>query len=253
MSPHPARSRLVQAIRKARSELRGGHVVALSAVAVMAFGLVGLRTVELPGPRPVTEEDRLRIEVVHPVEPEIVPGSVMDVGALVDGFQGVPPPQPSLTDMLWSYDDGWEDRDDGYASPRPADRRIAGAAPYYSPPEPERSSPARALRRWFGFDAPRRDFQAERAARQARLEAMERHARERRDWERGRRERAELDRYAREGWRPVPSDVPRWRDNRRFDERRGDWRDERRPDSDGGPVPYEPHDPGGDPTVELNG
>lgn len=258
MSPHPVHVRLAQAFQQARSRLRGGHVVALSAVAVMGFGLLGLRAVDLPGPRPVTDDGRLRIEVVHPVEPEIVPGSVMDVGELVDGFQGLPPPLPPLTDVLWSYDDGWEDWA-GYDDGSPADRRIAEPPDYYSRPEPERSSPARALQRWFGFDAPRRDFQAERAARRARLEAIEQRDRERRDWERRRHQRAELDRYAREGWRPVPGEAPRWRDDRRrLDEQRDDWRDEawrdeRRPDRDDGPAPYEPYDAGDDAMDELKG
>ena len=265
MSPHPVHVRFVQALQRVRSRLRGGHVVALSAVAVMGFGLLGLRAVDLPGPRPVSDDGRLRIEVVHPVEPEIVPGSVMEVGELVDGFQGVPPPLPSLTDLSWSYDDGWEDGgvyDDGSA--RPAERRMAEAPDYYSRPEPERSSPVRALQRWFGFDAPRRDFQAERAVRRARLEAMERRDRdrrdeERRDRERRRHERAELDRYAREGWRPVPRDAPRWREDRhRPEEQRDGWRDqrrdERRQDRDGsGPVPYEAYDAGDDSMDELKG
>lgn len=259
MSPHPVPSRLAQALRQARARLRGGHVVALSAVAVMGFGVLGLRAVDLPGPRPVADDGRLRIEVVRPVEPEIVPGSVMEVGELVDGFQGVPPPLPSLTDVLWSYEDGWDDRADYDDAPRNADRRRAETSDYYSRPEPERSSPARALQRWFGFDAPRRDFQAERAARRARFEAMEQRDRERRDWERRRRERAELDRYAREGWRPVPREAQRWRDDRRgLDEQRDDWRDEaghgeRRPDREDGPVPYEPRDAGHESIVELNG
>ena len=259
MSPHPVHFRLAQVFQQVRSRLRGGHVVALSAVAVMGFGLLGLRAVDLPGPSPVTDDGRLRIEVVHPVEPEIVPGSVMDVGELVDGFQGLPPPLPSLTDLSWSYDDGWEGRAEYDGGSPTADRRMAEGPSYYSRPEPERSSPARALQRWFGFDAPRRDFQAERAARRARLEAMEQRDRERRDWERRRHERAELDRYAREGWRPVPGEAPRWRaDRRRLEEQRDDWRDEawrdeRRPDRDDGPAPYEPYDAGTDSGDELKG
>ena len=245
MHPPSTQSRFIQAFRRARSRLRGGHVVALSAVAVVAFGLVGLRAVALPEPRPVMEDGRLRIEVVHPVEPDIAPGAPMDVGELVDGFQGVPPPEPPIMDVLWSYADDWGNGADYDASPRAADRRRPEAADDYYRPAPERSSPTRALQRWFGFDAPRRDFQAERAARRARLEAMEQRDRERRDWERRRRERAEADRYVREGWRPVPRETPRWRDGGRDEA----WRDERRPDRDQGPVPYEPHDDPG----ELNG
>ena len=201
----------LDSLRRGLARSRPGHWVALGAVGLAVFGLVGLRAVELPGPRPVTDDGRLRIEVVHPVEPEIVPGSVMEVGELVDGFQGVPPPLPPLTDVLWSYDEDWEDGAGGDSSPGSADRRMFGA-PVYSRPEPERASPVRTVQRWFGFDAPRRDFQAERAARRARLEAMERRARERHAAERRRHERAELDRQAREGWRLVPRQAPRWRE-----------------------------------------
>lgn len=234
MSPiKPPLDRLVPALRRAASRVRGGHVVALSAVAVAAFGLVGLRAVDLPGPRPIGDTDRLRIEVVHPVEPEIVPGSVMEVGELVDGFQGVPPPLPPLTDVAWAPDESWNDFDEGYAPSRPESRRVAEVRRYESRPEPERPSPVRAVQRWFGFDAPRRDFQAERAARRARMEAMERdarerHARERHAAERFRRERAEDERYAferrrrerveddRYAWesRDQSREPPRWRDDR---------------------------------------
>ena len=262
MSQTPILPRLARALRRARSSLRAGHVVALSAVAVMAVGLAGVRAVEPSAP---VGNGGLRIEVVRPVEPDIVPGSVMDVGELVDGFQGVPPPLPR-TEVMWSYDGGWEGGglyDDGSA--RPAERRMAEGPDYYSRPEAEGASPVRTLQRWFGFDAPRRDFQAERAARRARLEAMERRDRERRDQERRdgerrRYERAELDRYTREGWRPVPHEAPRWReDRRRLEEPRDDWRDEawrdeRRQDRDGsGPVPYEPYDVADDSMDELKG
>lgn len=193
--------RIVPALRGAASRMRAGHAVALSAVAAAAFGLAGLRAVDLPGPRPIGDSDRLRIEVVHPVEPDIAPGSVMDVGELEDGFQGLPPPLPPLTDVAWSYDDGWDEFDEGYSSRRYEPRRVAEVRTYESRPDPERSSPVRAVQRWFGFDAPRRDFRAEREARRARLDAMERAARERHDRERYaaerfRRERIEADRRA---------------------------------------------------------
>lgn len=193
------------------SRVRRGHVVALSAVAAAAFGLVGLRAVDLPGPQPLGDE-RLRIEVVHPVEPEIVPGSVMDVGELVDGFQGVPPPLPRTADVSWStYEGDWESA----LIPLPPPRRSAEAVVYR--PTETVEPPPRKEGRWFGFDAPRRDYQAERAARRARLDAMDRRAREEReargrDWaerrdewlgrrderdERDRRERGRRDEPAR--------------------------------------------------------
>ena len=187
MSQHPVHFRLVHVLRQARSHLRGGHVVALSAVAVMAFGLVGLRAVDLPGPRTTTEDGRLRIEVVYPVEPEIVPGSPMDVGELVDGFEGLPAASPSLTDVLWAHEAAGPD--DIFA-PSPPIRRAAEVA-IDGPPQPSPAPSIRAGGRWFGFDEPRRDYGAERAARRARLEAMDRRARL--DGQAGRREWIDRD------------------------------------------------------------
>jgi hypothetical protein len=252
MSPiKPAFERVVPALRRAASRVRGGHAVALSVLVAAAFGLAGLRAVDLPGPRPISDSDRLRIEVVHPVEPDIVAGSVMDVGELVDGFQGLPPPLPPLTDAAWSYDDGWDDHEPDYSPSRPEARRVAGVRTYESAPPPERTSPVRAVQRWFGFDAPRRDFRAERAARRARMEAMERDARERRARERYahdryRRERAEDERHARERLRQARVDYDRYAwDRGREPDRDPPWRRDDRLD-DGeyerghGPVDAQP-------------
>lgn len=221
MSPiKPPFDRLMPKLRRPVSRMRRGHAVALSVVAAAAFGLAGLRAVDLPGPRPIDDNDRLRIEVVHPVEPEIVPGSVMEVGELVDGFQGLPPPLPPLTDVGWSYDDGWEDDGEAWTAPRSEVRRLAGSPEYESGPEPERerASPVRAVQRWFGFDAPRRDFQAERAARRARMEAMEQrmrdqHAARRRDWSDRRERWADRQEYNPDRAREYVSDRDRWRDD----------------------------------------
>lgn len=226
----PSLARFIPAFRRAAFRVRGRHAAAISVVAAAAFGLAGLRAVELPGPRPIDDADRLRIEVVQPVEPEITPGSVMDVGELVDGFQGLPPPLPPLTDVAWSHDDGWDAHNETWAPTRREPHREVGMRVYETRPEPERPSPVRTVQRWFGFDAPRRDFQAERAARRARMEAMERdarerHARERYAAERYRRERAEEERYAFERRRRESEydrryasdryrDAPRWRDDR---------------------------------------
>ncbi|MCS6625391.1 hypothetical protein N0B44_20990 [Roseibacterium beibuensis] len=252
-SSRPSFDRIVPLLRRAGARVRAGHVVALSAVAAAAFGVAGLRAVELPGPRPISDSDRLRIEVVHPVEPEITPGSVMEVGDLVDGFQGVPPPLPPLTDVAWSSDDGWDD-EAGYASARYETRPGAEVRTYESRPdyrrESERPSPVRVVQRWFGFDAPRRDYRAEREARRARLDAMEREARERRAWERDAAERyrrARIDdaRYAAErrreraAWDRQAHDrdrvETRWRDDRldeRYDDRDLDRYDDRRYEAD---------------------
>lgn len=234
MSLPPVLSRYVQAVRRSAGRLRPGHVVALAAVAAAALGLAGLRAVDLPDARPVTDGERMRIELVPPVEPELIAGSRMEVGDLVDGFQGVPPPLPSLTDVRWSDDEGPAYADEPYALPSPADDRRAESRTWDSRPEPEprRDSPARVVRRWFGFDEPRRDFQAERDARRARLEALDQAARERQDLERRRFERAEQDRYAAE--RRAGAEAPRWRDDPRLDEPREDWRGEALPADEAG-------------------
>jgi hypothetical protein len=199
MSQFAFSSQIVVGARGLARKLRGRHLAGLSAVAAAAFGLAGLRALDLPGPRPVVDGERLRIEVVHPVEPEIVPGQRMDVGELVDGFAGLPPPAPAPMDVLYVYD---EDREGDRPLPplpastrRPVERIVAAA-----PPEPEPARPRQPQSRWFGFDAPRRDYQAERAARRARLEALDRQAWERRearreDWARRDRE------WRRETWR----------------------------------------------------
>lgn len=172
---------------RAFSRLRRGEVAALSVAAAAVFGLVGLRAVELPAPRPVEAGDRLRIELVHPTEPEIVAGPVMDVGELEDGFQGLPPPLPPLSGALWRAYDDWVGADRAHApAPRP---RPPAPEPYLSPPDPDWSAPARAVQRWFGFDAPRPDYQAERAARRARMEAIDRRMHQ--EWEARRRRWAE--------------------------------------------------------------
>jgi hypothetical protein len=194
--------------------------VALSAVVAAAFGLVGLRAIELPGPRAVADSERLRIEVVHPVEPDIVPGARMDVGDLVEGFQGVPPPPPPVTDGVMAYAEDWIE--DLPPLPPPPWRRTAAEEDVARPRAVEPPAPRRDEGRWFGFDAPRRDYQAERAARRARLEALDRHAREerearRRDWARGRDEARR-----REDWRDERREDPPWRDAPPDDGRAGD-------------------------------
>ena len=221
MSQQSAFSRFIRAARAKTARLKGGHLLAIGATAAVAVGLAGLRAYELPGPRPITDGEQIRIEVVQPVEPEIVAGSVMDVGEVEDGFQGLPPPLPPLTDVSWSPGDYSDGGDDGYVSSRSDERRRVGSDHWRSrpEPEPERESPVRAVQRWFGFDAPRRDYQAERAARRERMEALDRRAREDRET----RRREWLDRQAaRDEWRDDrrerDRDRERWRDaDREYD------------------------------------
>lgn len=199
--------RLMRLARGLAARLRPRHLAAAAAVAVIAVGVAGVRAVALPGPQPLLDGARMQIEVVDPVEPEINPGSVMDVGELVDGFEYTPPPPPRrvVEPVAYaSYDDDFE----------PPKRRPKSAAYneqpiIHAPPQPEaRAGDRRGPRddrvdRWFGFDAPERDYRAEREARRARRDAREERARER-DWRRDRdryrdQERRETRRYASDG------------------------------------------------------
>lgn len=184
------------------AKVRPGHLLAATALTVV-FGLAGLQAVALPGPRPITDAERLKIEVVAPVEPEIMAGSVMEVGDLVDGFQGVPKPVVQTA--------GWEGSDERWETePEPdhaGPRRPIEAAVIHTPPQPEPERRRAGLERWFGFDAPRRDYRAEREVRRAQLEA--RMAREERDEREIRYEQqARYERDAREA-RYDPRDAPR--------------------------------------------
>jgi hypothetical protein len=152
--------------------IKPAHMAAMAAVTVAALGLMGLKFVDLPGASPVSPDDALKIEVVAPVEPKPVPGSVMEVGELVDGFRYVPP-RPA--ERLPLYDVALTADEDFGAYPppvRPAEvRRYNSAeAPARAEPEPPRRE---RERRWFGFDNPLPDFGGERRARQARLDALE--------------------------------------------------------------------------------
>lgn len=206
----PLHHRLAAQARHALGRLRPGHWVALSAVLVAAFGLLGLRSVTLPGPRPVDPRDRLRIEVVQPVEPRITPGTVMDVGELVDGFRYVAP--AAVTQA--AYYEPW-DEEHG-APPPPSRERYREEAVLYPPPQPPAPEPPRrhwSDSRWFGFDAPRPDYQAERERRRAYREAQERMRDERQEARRRYEdERAWRTRQAddRERWRDAPPPGDGW-------------------------------------------
>lgn len=193
--PDPSR-KLSQVCRQVRQRARPAHVVALGAVAAAAFGLVGLRAVELPGPAPVTDANRLRIEVVAPTEPKLSPGPIMEVGELVDGFVYRPAP-PAPEPVSYTAFLPWEEETYDVAPPRPPRRwfglPVAPARRPWESERPEDRDRARDLARRFGFDAPRPDWRAEREARRARLEAIERRERER-EWDRERARERDWDR-----------------------------------------------------------
>lgn len=170
--PRTPHSPLESAPRPPR-RVRPAHLAAIAAVSVAALGLMGLKFVNLPDAAPVAPNDALKIEVVTPVEPKPVPGSVMEVGELVDGFRYVPPRSAERPPL---YDVAWVEVEDvaPYAPPsRPASvRRYASSDADVRPSQPEPPRRERE-RRWFGFDNPLPDFGAERRARQARLDALE--------------------------------------------------------------------------------
>lgn len=130
----------------------------------------------------------MHIEVVAPVEPQVMPGAVMEVGDLVDGFRYVAPRRREPEPAAYAPYDDWSEP----LEPAPDRRRPVERAVIEPPPQPE--PPRRD--RWFGFDAPDRDYRSEREARRARREARaeddyrrERPQERRREWYRdGRRE-----------------------------------------------------------------
>ncbi len=169
--------------RQLMARVRPRHLAVLAAVAVVGAGAAAVGAVARPGPQAVHDGEQLRIQVVVPPEPEIMPGSVMEVGHLVDGFEYKPPPRPvALSDTYASYDEDFETPES-----RPAPKRYAGEAVIHAPPQPEEPTTDRRDRRvsrWFGFDAPERDYRAEREARRARRDARADEDRDRLDMRR---------------------------------------------------------------------
>lgn len=180
------------------------HLAVAAVVAAIGVGVAGLRAVPLPGPEPILEDERIRVELVDPVEPDIAPGSVMDVGDLVDGFVFRPPPRPAAEPAVRvSHDENFE-----RPAPRAVPSEYAGRIIIQAPPQPEswvrepRVPRDERAGRWFGFDAPERDYRAEREARRARRDAAWERERER-DWHRDGdrdtvrdRDRREVRRYS---------------------------------------------------------
>ena len=185
-------------------------VAVLSAV---GLGVLAAGTLALPRPQPILDGERMTIQVVAPVEPEVAPGSVMEVGDLVEGFEYRRPPPA----MIETADYGaYEDEEFEAPAPRPVSRRDDDDGRGYASPPPEAplEKPAEDRRdrradRWFGFDAPDRDYRAEREARRARIDARIERDRERREvrWYRSDGQPAEADgRDERSRWRDEDRD-----------------------------------------------
>lgn len=162
------------------AQVRPRHLAVVAAVAVIAAGVATVRAVALPGPQPILDGERLQIQVVAPIEPDVAPGSVMEVGELVDGFVYTPPLRPLPEPAAYApYDEEFET-----PKPRRAPKRYAGETMIHAPPQPGQP----VLRggddrgdRWFGFDEAQRDYRAEREARRARRDARREQDRDRRE------------------------------------------------------------------------
>lgn len=152
------------------ARVRPLHFAIAAAAAVVAGGVAVVSTFALPGPQPVLAAERLQIQVVPPVEPAVRPGAVMEVGNLVDGFV---PVRPSLSVIETGVDRPWdtyvETSEPPWGTKQAVGRTTLDAPP--QPGEPTVGPRGGRVSRWFGFDAPERDYRAEREARRARLEA----------------------------------------------------------------------------------
>lgn len=151
---------------------------------VIAAGATTIKRIPLPGVEAIDPASAMQISLVEPVEPEVDPGGRMEVGELTDGFTPSTIPVAVTEDAeLYREDfsDAWVEPDYEPAprSWRWRDRENDRPVPYEERVEVEPRDPPRNP---YGFDAPRRDFEAERAARRERLERMQA-----------------------EGWREVPS------------------------------------------------
>jgi hypothetical protein len=172
---------LVRQARRFAASVRPHHLAMVALATAVGLGVLAARTLALPEPQPILDGERMKIQVVAPVEPEVAPGSVMEVGDLVEGFEYRRPPPA----MIEAADHGAREDAFDAPAPRPVSRRDDHYGRGYAPSPPdapvERPAEDRRADRWFGFDAPQRDYRAEREARQARIEARMERERDRRE------------------------------------------------------------------------
>ncbi|HEX8472289.1 MAG TPA: hypothetical protein VF633_14350 [Brevundimonas sp.] len=121
----------------------------------------------------------LSVAVVAPVEPDVEPGGVMDVGELNNGFDGklpeAPAARPEAGDYYAEQPAYTENRYYSSAPRAPAPRPGDEAHLYMDQPVMDRDAmPVRRENpRAFGFDQPRPDYEREREARRAAMDARE--------------------------------------------------------------------------------
>ena len=148
--------------------------VRLGLAAVALVGIIGTGAFLLGGSETGQSFGRgLAIAVVPPVEPEVLPGATMEIGALNDGFDRAAlerVAEPTLDDTLpspaWIGDESLGDPAPRMPMPTPVSpARVVELARPTTDPLAD-GSPA------FGFDQPRPDYAAERALRWSRMETV---------------------------------------------------------------------------------
>lgn len=147
-------------------------MVAIAACAVVAgVGAASVLRLDPSRDAPTSGGPGVSIAVVEPREPALVPGSVMDVGDLSDGYKHRPYVRQADYDAP-SYEE-FEDYPPVRAEPKHVERPRELA--YEPAPPPVIIERRERPRRWsFGFDQPRPDYAAERRERMARMEDQRR-------------------------------------------------------------------------------
>lgn len=141
-----------------------GGGVAVLVVAGFGFALARGEGGGLPVP-----PGQMQVEVVAPVEPDIQPGSTLEVGELVDGYTHVAAPPMLAADAYDpEYQTAWVEPLPPLPQPAvrvslPAEAVVRSTQPQPGPDDGRR----------YGFDAPAPDYAAERRARQARLDRFQ--------------------------------------------------------------------------------
>lgn len=173
-----ALNRIVDVARDRLSRLRldWRHGAAAGAVGLMGLGVLGLmRAAGADAAADIPDDQRIRIEVVQPVEPELIAGPVMEVGTLVDAFQPEDLPQP-VAEVPGEDVEPADAPKEPTPLLRPFTRIFGASAPREDkPPPPD----IRREERAYGFDAPRPAWEAERDARRAWRERIEAERRDR--------------------------------------------------------------------------
>jgi hypothetical protein len=154
--------------------------VTAGVVVVAAVGLGGLAlSGRGGGEAKASGGPELSVAVVAPVEPDVQPGDVMDVGELNNGFDGKLPEVAAaepVADNYYAEQPAYvENRYYSSAQPMPAPRPGEEAHLYVdqSPMDRDAGPVRRENPRAFGFDQPRPDYAREREARRAAMEARE--------------------------------------------------------------------------------